>query len=197
MLASLTPLGERGRNTYWPATVTFYFVGSTVGGAALGSLLGLVGSPVVGALDPVVPMALLAFLVLGGFLLDIGIGWKLPTVQRQVSQAWLGRYRGWVVGLGFGFQLGLGFITIVTTSTVYAVFLSSLLSGDPVAGALIGGTFGLLRATPLLAGAMIRTSADLDRLEPTLQRLETPVRDITLAGQLVLVSALIVTTVLA
>ena len=40
MLASITPLGERGRGASWRRTVTAYVVASIVGGAAMGALLG-------------------------------------------------------------------------------------------------------------------------------------------------------------
>ena len=40
MLASITPLGERGRNATWAITVTAFTVGATLAGAAVGALLG-------------------------------------------------------------------------------------------------------------------------------------------------------------
>ena len=47
MLASITPLGERGRNATWAITVTAFIVGATLAGAALGALLGGLGALVV------------------------------------------------------------------------------------------------------------------------------------------------------
>ena len=46
MLASINPLGERGRNQHYAVTVVAYIVGATVAGALLGALLGLVGARV-------------------------------------------------------------------------------------------------------------------------------------------------------
>ena len=48
MLASITPLGERGRGRHWGATVAAYLAGSVVGGGALGGLLGLAGAAAAG-----------------------------------------------------------------------------------------------------------------------------------------------------
>jgi len=45
MLGSITPLGERGRGSRWGVTVSAYLMGSAVGGAALGAMLGWIGSP--------------------------------------------------------------------------------------------------------------------------------------------------------
>ena len=41
MLTSITPLGERGRNRRWLSTVSWYVLGSTLGGALMGALAGL------------------------------------------------------------------------------------------------------------------------------------------------------------
>jgi hypothetical protein len=68
-----------------------------------------------------------------------------------VNEDWLNRYRGWVYGAGFGIQLGVGVATVVTTATVYLILVGELLAGSAVAGALIGATFGMVRAAPLLA----------------------------------------------
>ena len=40
------------------------------------------------------------------------------TPRRQVNEDWIGRYRGWVYGAGFGAQLGLGFAVFVMTCAV-------------------------------------------------------------------------------
>ena len=44
MLASITPLGERGRDSRWGVTVTAFVLGATAAGAALGAVMGLAGS---------------------------------------------------------------------------------------------------------------------------------------------------------
>jgi hypothetical protein len=88
-----------------------------------------------------------------------------------------------VYGVGFGFQLGLGVVTVVTTSAVYLVFAAAALSGSPAAGALIGATFGVVRWLSVLPGRWVRRSADLVRMDGRLRRWEPAARHVTLGGQ--------------
>jgi hypothetical protein len=164
MLASIVPLGERARNRRWGVTVTAYVIGSLSAGLVLGGIVGLGGGAVVGsstAGSPVMLAIVAAAFVLGAAV-DGGIGrLSLPTVHRQVDEAWLQRYRGWVYGVGFGFQLGLGVVTVVTTATVYLLFALAFLSGSWRAGAALGGAFGLVRAMPVLVMAKVTTPTRL------------------------------------
>jgi MFS family permease len=152
MLSSISPFGERARASRWWLTTTAYVVSSTLGGLALGYLAASVGALVPeGWRWSPAGFVLAALLLLVGLALDLRLGGlSLPSWRRQVDEAWIGRYRGWVVGVGFGAQLGFGVVTIITSSTTYAVVVLSVLSGTPWAGALIGGAFGLVRALPLV-----------------------------------------------
>src|SRR5436190_9957214 len=146
MLASITPLGERSRNSRWGTTVTAFIVGSTASGAATGAAAGLLGVPLAVALPTSTRAWVLVAFVGLGLLFDLRVlGVSLPSVRRQVNEQWLHRYRGWVYGLGFGLQLGSGVATIVTTSAVYSMLAAEVLTGSPGWGALIGATFGLVR----------------------------------------------------
>jgi hypothetical protein len=156
MLASINPLGERARGTRWGRTVAWYFAGSIVGGSAIGGLAGAAGALAFGSdgLPGSTAAALVAGAAAVGLVLDLGLGGlHLPTVRRQVDEDWLVRYRGWLYGGGFGFQLGLAVITVVTTSTVYLMLVLAALSADPGAGVLIGAVFGVVRALPLFVVA--------------------------------------------
>ena len=182
MLGSITPLGERGRGSRWLLTVTAYVIGSTLAGAAIGSLLGLAGSSFASRTAVTVRLAVLAVAVLAGLLVDLGaFGLRLPTVPRQVDEGWRGGYRGWVWGFGFGIQLGTGVVTVVTTSTVYATWLAAGLSGGVVAGAVIGATFGVVRAAPVLSVAGVRRPDQLLRVDTVLARWAGPARRATYA----------------
>ncbi|HYJ28211.1 MAG TPA: hypothetical protein VEW73_10895 [Nocardioides sp.] len=152
MLSSISPFGERARASRWWLTTTAYVVSSTLGGLALGYLAASVGALVPdGWRWSPAGFVLAALLLLVGLALDLRLGGlSLPSWRRQVDEAWIGRYRGWVVGVGFGAQLGFGVVTIITSSTTYAVVVLAVLSGTPWAGALIGGAFGLVRALPLV-----------------------------------------------
>ena len=175
MLSSITPLGERGRQRRWGATVTAYAVGSVVAGSALGAVLGLVPD-----VPPRAALSVLAGVLLVAAALDLRPA-LLPTVRRQVNEDWLGTYRGWVCGAGFGLQLGLGVVTIVTTAAVYAALVAAALTGSPTRGLIVGATFGLVRALPAL---LLRGVTTTERLVATSRRLEAwaaPARRATVA----------------
>jgi sulfite exporter TauE/SafE len=159
MLASINPLGERSRNSRFWLTFVAYLVGSIAGGAALGALLGAAGAGAHALVDwtPTVTAAAVLVICAVALAVDLGIGGlALPSIHRQVNEDWLSEYRGWVYGVGFGFQLGLGVVTIVTTATVYVAFVLAFLVASPAAGAVVGATFGLVRALPMLAVGGVR-----------------------------------------
>jgi hypothetical protein len=170
MLSSITPLGERARRQRWWLTVAFYLAGSVSAGICLGALLGLAGSVVHAAVRPASSMVAGAtgVLALAAALIDL-VSAPFPTVHRQVNEDWLRRYRGWVYGLGYGMQLGLGVVTIVTSTSVYLVLAIAVLSGAAigdvviavVAGGLICGWFGLIRALPLVVYGHARDVSSL------------------------------------
>ena len=176
MLSSISPLGERARASRWWVTTTAYVLGSLVGGLALGGLFGLLGSVVPDSVrSSHWALGLAAALLLLGLALDLRLGGlSLPSWQRQVDEQWLTRYRGWVYGVGFGAQLGFGLVTIITSSTTYAVALLALLSGSPGAGLLIGGVFGLVRALPSVLMAGVRDRAGLHRIFSTVEKWANP-----------------------
>jgi hypothetical protein len=167
MLASINPLGERSRQSRFAITVTAYVVGSVAGGAALGGVLGLAGAgahAVVSWSDAATAIAVLA-LCAGALAVDLGIvGARIPTVRRQVNEDMLNEYREWAYGLSFGFQLGLGVVTIVTSTTVYVTFALAFLSGSWPAGVAVGAVFGLARALPMLFVTRIVSPDQLRRL---------------------------------
>jgi hypothetical protein len=198
MLASINPLGERARNQRWGVTYAFYVLGSVVGGAALGVISGAAGAatnlfvqPGSGVIAALVLAACVAALALDLHVASL----RAPTVRRQVNENWLGRYRGWVYGLGFGFQLGLGVVTVVTTASVYLVIVLALLTQSLWVGLVIGGAFGLARALPLLAVVGVRAPAELRQVMRHASGRDQLARVVTLGG-VVLVGALAGTAVL-
>jgi len=168
MLASIHPLGERARDRRWGVTVSAYLLGSTMSAVLFGAVLGRIGGLLPLGSGPTV------LLVVGlcglGLVYDLHLGGlRLPTVRRQVDKEWLDRYRGWVVGLGFGVQLGLGVVTIVTTAAVYLVFALAFLSGSALVGGVVAGTFGVVRGLVILAVAPVRRP---EQLRSTLRRMQ-------------------------
>jgi hypothetical protein len=131
-----------------------------------------------------------------GAALDLGVfGSHLPGPERQVNEEWMYRYRGWVYGLGFGAQLGIGVVTIVTTSAVYGVILAAFLSGTPGHGAMIGGTFGLVRALPVLSVWRVRDPGPVLEIDARLRRWAPASRLAAVTVQIALVAVLAITAV--
>jgi hypothetical protein len=197
MLSSISPLGERARATRWGLTVTAYVLGSLLGGAVLGALAGAVGSALPDRWlgSPLAAWVVVALLLLG-LVVDLRSGEQgPPSWRRQVDEAWLARYRGWVYGLGFGVQLGLGVVTIVTSSTVYATVVLAALTGSTTGGALLGLVFGGVRALPVLALRRVDDRAELHRVFARLERLRGPADAVArgaLVGAALAVPALVV-----
>jgi len=187
MLSSISPVGEAARQQRWSLTVAAYVVGSAGAGTATGALLGLLGSAGWGLVggQPATGSVLLvvAGLALAGLVLDATTG--VPSVHRQVDERWLTTYRGWVYGIGFGAQLGAGVVTIVPASIVWVMWATALVSGSPLAGALIGLVFGLVRSVPLVAAGGVRTVAALRRTLATVDRTRKRASLVTRLGQLV------------
>ncbi len=179
MLASITPLGERGRQSRWGVTVTAFAAAATLagglGGAALGVLGGVSLNGLLGAHGRLLVLA-------GGLALAVALELlpaPVPGPRRQVDERWLHDFRGWVYGAGFGAQLGLGLTTVVTSAATYAAVLAALLSGSVAAGAVILGAYGALRGlTPILA-AGVRDPARLVALHVALERWRRPVARLT------------------
>jgi hypothetical protein len=170
MLSSISPLGERARSSRWWLTTAAYLLGSLAGGLTVGGLAATVGS--------VLPddvrtsrwtLVAVALLLLVGLVVDLRDAPSVPSWRRQVDEQWLGRYRGWVYGAGFGAQLGFGLVTIVTSTTTYAAVLLAALTGHLGAGLAVGATFGLVRALPSLLMARV---VDRDGLHRAFTRLE-------------------------
>ncbi len=158
MLSSIHPLGERARHSRWTVTVATYLVGSTAGGAVTGLAAGSAGAALMAVAEPRPAVVAGAVVVMGlaGAGLDVRWG-RMPSLRRQVNEEWLARYRGWVYGIGFGFQLGLGFATVVTSATVYAAFALAFLVGSPVGGLTVGALFGATRGVAILTMRRVTT----------------------------------------
>lgn len=183
MLASINPLGERGRNQHYRVTVTAYVAASAAAGAALGATLGLAGTPLFAG-RATVAVAVAAALAAAGIAFDLGwFGLRVPGPHRQVDENWLSTYRGWVYGAGFGAQLGLAFTTIVNASAAWVAFACALLSGSVWGGLLIGAVFGLVRALPILLTAGVREPSELRALVRRLERTRPRLTRVALATQ--------------
>lgn len=180
MLSSISPVGEASRRQRWTVTVTAYLVASALGGTLIGGLLGGIGGLLGAGSWGAWSLVVLGVAALGGAAIDATQpAVALPSWRRQVDEGWLMTYRGWVYGAGYGFQLGAAVVTIVTSAITYAALLAALLTGHVVLGALVGFTFGSVRAVPLLLMGGIRTPHALQELH---RRLDAATGTVTVAG---------------
>ena len=168
MLASIHPLGERARGQRFSVTVVALTVGSIGSAAIFGSLLGGLGLLLGGAGTVATRAVIVAIAATIAALVD-GRARRVPSLHRQVNEDWLTEYRGWVYGLGFGAQLGVGVLTIVTTAAVYLTWIAAAMTASPLRGLLVGASFGFARSIPVFASASLVTpsaiAARVSRLE--------------------------------
>lgn len=164
MLSSIHPLGERTRNNRWSKTAAFYIAGSSLGGITIGAIAGASGWLGLSWWAPTAQTtttAMIAILIVALTLDFQWLGLRLPTIHRQVNEDWLTMYRSWVYGGGFGFQLGLGVVTIVPTAATYATLAFAIMSQNVFVGATIGLAFGLARSLPILTLGRINSGSSL------------------------------------
>jgi hypothetical protein len=176
MLASITPLGERGRQSHWVITVTAFLIGAVGASLVVGLLAGAAGALVLPkSFSAHARLGVLAASALIALALDAASD-AAPGPRRQVNERWLDQYRGWVYGVGYGAQLGLGLVTVVSSAATYVALLAAFLTADPGAGALVVGCYGATRGlTPMLT-AHVRTPRQLVALHARLERWRGPAR---------------------
>ena len=189
MLASITPLGQRGRGASWTRTVTGYIVASVVGGAVMGAALGALGSVLPG-LDSTAAVVLVAALAVLAAVSELR--GPPPSWRRQVDEGWLTSYRDWVCGIGFGFQLGFGAVTIATSASLYLTWLLELLVASPGVSALIGAVFGIARALPILGNRNVIDPETLRRSHRRWQRALSVARPVIIVVEAATALALVV-----
>lgn len=198
MLSSITPLGERGRQNRWALTAAAYVVGSTLGGAAVGLALGITGAVLADPLPGSVRLGALAVVGFLGVAADLGVGGlAVPTIKRQVDEGWIGRYRGWVYGAGYGAQLGVGAVTIVTSAATWVALAAALLTGTWWGGLAVGAAFGLTRSLPLLLAASASHPAALRDLHVRNEAWAPRARRLAVSGQGVAAGAAVLLAIAA
>lgn len=182
MLSSITPLGQRARGNSWLRTVLAFWVGASATAVMLHGLLGLVGETT-GVADVMPWVVLIPVVASAG--LDL-TGFRPWGPRRQVDEDWLGRYRDWVVGFGFGAQLGTGIHTHVPVWGVWGLLAASVLMGLPGA-AIIGLGFAAGRTALLVATARVDRPERLAGTMAGLARFDRPAKGALMIGYLVVV----------
>jgi len=173
MLSTITPIGEQGRNRRYASSATWFSLGAVLGGATLGLGTALLAAGV-GALDvsPEAALGTAALLAAVTIASDLNVGgFRLPSHTRQVNETWLGEFRSWVYGGGFGWQIGVGLATYVTTAAVYLMIAMAALTGDPVVAFAIMTAFGLVRGLAVLLGRRLTSPERLMALHRRMEEL--------------------------
>jgi hypothetical protein len=178
MLSTITPLAEQGRGHRYRSTAAWFVIGAIVGGATLGlgaALLAWLVSFM--HLTTAAALGCAAVLALVTAASDLRVfGFHLPIHPRQVNELWLGRFRSWVYGSGFGWQIGVGFATYIMTGAVYLTVALAALSGEPLVAFGICVLFGFLRGLAILLGAVITSPERLIAFHRRFDALAEPVR---------------------
>jgi MFS family permease len=193
MLSTLTPYGERHRGHSYAATVTWFILGATLGGAMLGAMIAALAALVAFAgwsAGTVTAIAAVACVVTIASDLRLA-GLHLPLVPRQVNEEWVSGYRRWVYAVGFGAQIGVGVSTYVMTAAVYLMVALGALSGSPLTGWLIGVGFGAARGVAILLGAGLSNPVAIRRFHERFEELAPISRTAAIvaqAGSLVIVA---------
>jgi len=178
MLSTVTPLAEAGRGRRWGPTAVWFVAGAVLGGLTLGAVMAGLAA-VVGTLGlstgTALGIATVAALACAASDLD-PFGLHLPFHGRQVNERWLDQYRAWVYGGGFGWQIGCGLATYITTAGVYLTILLAALTGEPWLALAIGAGFGLVRGLAIFAGRSITTPDRLLAVHRRFGALRRPAR---------------------
>jgi hypothetical protein len=186
MLSQLTPVGEASRGYHYRTTACWFIAGAVVGGAMLGGVMAALAAAVssLGATTTTL-LAVAAGLAVFGGAVDSGVlGFAPPFFKRQVNEYWLGRYRAWFYGSGFGWQIGAGVTTYIMTAAVFLTIALGALSAGPWAALAIGVVFGLARGLAVLLTARLRTTSELFALHRRFDALTEPVRLAVMGVQL-------------
>jgi hypothetical protein len=210
MLSQLTPVGEASRGYRYRTTAAWFVVGAVVGGASIGAVMAALAAAVsaIGATSTTL-LGVAATLAVLGAAIDSGVlGFAPPFFKRQVNEYWLSKYRAWVYGSGFGWQIGAGVTTYIMTAAVFVTVAFGALTAGPWAALALGVGFGLARGLAVLLTASRRTTTELFALHRRFDALGEPVRRAVIVVQLAVgvaaagaawgvVAALVTATVLA
>ncbi len=139
----------------WIPTMVAHAVGYALGAFVIGGTLGFIGQTL--GLDAYAAYTVPVFAVLLMLYGAHQFGFvKVPYPQRrsQVPHDARQRFPKWVIGLLYGFSLGLNYCTYVQTPLLYAVTGAALFSGSITFAIGIFLVFNLGRFLPLLVNAL-------------------------------------------
>jgi hypothetical protein len=150
VIDTIGPTGHTGgRRTTIAASVAF-LPGAVAGGLLTFGSLAVLGELLHGAGGRAAYLVAAGIALLGATLEARGTR-IVPQIRRQLPEHWR-RVMPMPFAAGlYGVLLGIGFTTFVLSFGVWALAGVSLAVGDPGLGLLVGASFGLGRAIPILA----------------------------------------------
>jgi hypothetical protein len=168
MVETIAPVVYGTKRGYWGA-VALHSLAAGATGAAFGTTLAIIGfvasAPWGSASGVVVAICAVTYAAREFF------GLPLPLFDRkqQVPDWWRTFYSPHVAAALYGAGLGIGFLTFLRYGTYVVVCAIALASGEPLVGALLGGTFGLARGLTAMISAR---SPDEEEAAAVVTRLE-------------------------
>lgn len=128
---------------------TAMLLGATLG--ALGHLIGgIIGSAHIYAMFPHVGAWIIGLLAIAYSLSDLGLlRMPRPILSKAVPITWWRRWGPYGGALAYGAALGLGIMTRVPFGAFYVLCTWCVLQGNVAYGALLMGTYGVMRALVL------------------------------------------------
>lgn len=186
MLSQITPIAEAGRRQRFGRTAGWFIAGAVLGGVTLGgAAAGLAALVAAGGVGQQTALGIAAACAFVSAAVDSRVlGFGPPFLRRQVNEDWLTRYRSWLYGSGFGWQIGVGFTTYIMTVAVPLTLVLGALSASPWAALGIGIVFGLARGLAVLLGAPVRTLPALHSFHRRFDAATEPVRQAVIGVQL-------------
>jgi hypothetical protein len=184
MLSQITPMAEAGRQQKFGRTAGWFIGGAVLGGAMLGALIAA-GAVAASGLSRTTAIALVSMLSFVAAAIDARrFGFGPPFLTRQVNEEWLSKYRAWIYGGGFGWQIGAGVTTYVMTAAVPLMIVVGALTGNAWAAIAIGTGFGLTRGLAVLMGARLHSPSALIAFHRRFEARGEPVRQVVIVVQL-------------
>jgi hypothetical protein len=150
VIDTIGPTGHVGGRPTTLAACAAFVPGAIAGGVLTFTALALLGNVVHGAGGRA------AYLVAAGIAISAAVlearGARIvPQIRRQLPEHWRRVMPMPLAAALYGVLLGIGFTTFVLSFGVWALAGISLAVGDPKLGLIVGASFGLGRAIPIVA----------------------------------------------
>ena len=176
MLSTITPITEASRGHRFSVTAWWYLLGALAGGLTLGALMAILGM-LIAPITEGQQLLILALAALIAVASDGRLGgFQLPGHDRQVNEHWLDRYRAWVYGAGFGWQIGFGLSTYIMTAGVYWLAIAGAIGNSAVNALLLGAVFGLIRGMAVFSASEIKDRESMAAFHRHFEQWRQPVR---------------------